>query len=109
MIFEKILTPILEYYMSAPIDDLQKRLIVPKERIATIRNMHIIIYSNDHNPPHFHVKSKDKSINAKFTIDGCRFISGTISSKEVKRIKLFHSDIKTQIIMKKIWSKKNEF
>lgn len=30
-----------------------------KERVATVRNMKLIIYSNDHNPPHFHVKSKD--------------------------------------------------
>lgn len=92
--------------MSAPIDDLQKKIVIPKERIATIKNMQIIIYSNDHDPPHFHVKSKDKSINAKFTIENCEYISGSISSKDIKRIKLFHSDIKTQIVMKKIWDKK---
>ena len=37
-----------------------------KERVKTINNLEIIIYSNDHNPPHFHVKSKDLKINEKF-------------------------------------------
>ena len=44
--------------------------IKKKEQIATIRNMKIVIYS-DHNPPHFHVKSKDNKINAKFKIENC--------------------------------------
>lgn len=105
MIEEKILLPILDYYMNAPFEFIQKG--IQKERIDKIRNMEIVIYSNDHNPPHFHVFSKDKSINAKFLISDCSFLSGEISTKDRKRIELFHSDIKTQIIMNKIWNKKN--
>lgn len=105
-ILEKILTPVLEYYMTAPYEYAVKNLI-GKERVATIKNMQIVIYSNDHNPPHFHVFSKDKSINAKFTIENCTLLSGEISTKDIKRVQAFHADMKTQVIIKKLWDKKN--
>jgi hypothetical protein len=63
---EIILLPIIEYYINVDIESIEKGLI--KERVITIRNMEIIIYPNDHNPPHFHVKSKDNEIDAKFLI-----------------------------------------
>lgn len=69
-IFSKILEPILNsYFKGADFVNAEK------ERITTIRNMKIIIYSNDHNPPHFHVKSKDGSIDAKFKIENCFYMS----------------------------------
>ena len=107
MIEERILAPILEYYMTAPYDDVVKNLI-GKERVVTVNNMQIIIYSKDHNPPHFHVISKDKSVDAKFTISNCTYLSGKIGTKDLKRIKAFHGDIKTQVVMKMIWNKKND-
>ncbi|WP_175545845.1 DUF4160 domain-containing protein [Sinomicrobium oceani] len=51
--------------------------------------MQVIIYSNDHNPPHFHVKIKDLKIDAKFRIGDCELINGEISSKDLKKIKGF--------------------
>lgn len=105
MIEEKILTPILEYYMAAPYEEAVKH-IIGKERVGTINNMQIVIYSNDHNPPHFHVMSKDKSIDAKFTIADCTYLGGQIGTKDIKRIQAFHADMKTQVVMKMIWNKK---
>lgn len=108
MIEEKILTPILEHYFNvASIKNLEKGIII-KERIETIRNMQIIIYSNDHNPPHFHVISKDKKIDAKFKIENCEFLSGQIESKDLKRLKAFFNDMKTKIVMKMVWDKRNK-
>ena len=103
---EKILTPILEYFMS--IVDIDKHVdnSIIKERIETIGRMQIIIYSNDHEPPHFHVKSKDNEVDAKFTIQDCTLISGNIGTKDLKRINAFHRDIKTQKVMEMIWNKK---
>jgi len=105
MIEEKILGPILEYYMAAPYEDVVKN-IIGKERVGNVKNMQIVIYSNDHDPPHFHVMSKDKSVDAKFTIADCTYLSGEIGSKDIKRINAFHADMKTQVIMKMIWDKK---
>lgn len=99
-ILEKILTPILNSYF------VQNYEVLEKERIATLENMQIIIFSNDHNPPHFHVKSKDLSVNAKFKIEDGEYISGKISNKELKIVQNFYRDMKVQIIMKKIWNKK---
>ena len=107
MIEEKILTSILDYYINVTFDNILIKDSRIKERVKTIRNMQIIIYSNDHNPPHFHVKSKDNSINAKFLIKDCTKISGDINSKDIKRIQAFHKDIKTQIVLQKIWNKRN--
>jgi hypothetical protein len=110
-IFEKILTPVLDNYMNIDFDFPNKSLdihnIQTKERVKTIRNMKIIIYSNDHNPPHFHVISNDNSVNAKFTLDTCQLLSGDIETKDIKRIEAFHKDPKTIIVLTKIWDKKN--
>lgn len=110
-IFEKILEPVLDNFMNVDFDFENKSLLIDnvdiKERIATIRKMKIVIYSNDHNPPHFHVISSDNSVNAKFTIDTCELISGTISSKDIKRIQAFHRHPKTVIVLERIWNKRN--
>ncbi len=67
--------------------------------------MKIEIYSNDHNPPHFHVKSKDGSINAVFRLDNCELIKGTIQSKDRKRIEAFYDDEKVKVLLKNTWNK----
>ena len=91
--------------MTAPIDVVINNSII-KERIGTIRNMQIIIYSNDHNPPHFHVKSKDHSVNAKFLISDCSLMEGEINSNDLKRIQAFYADVKVKATMEMIWNKK---
>jgi len=110
-ILEKILTSILDYYMNVNFVVIENSLRIPgyviKERIETVRHMQIIIYSNDHNPPHFHVISSDNSVNAKFTIETCELISGEIGTKDIKRIKAFYQSPKTEILMKKAWNKKS--
>lgn len=106
--FEKILTPILERVFSFNFDDDSPDNIYldRKERVGTTHNMTIHIYSNDHNPPHFHVFSKDKEVDAKFTIDSCELISGKISSKDLKKIQKFYSHPKVFLSMKAIWNKR---
>lgn len=69
-ITEKILSDLLKYYLGFDDESLELHLkesnVATKEREATIDDLQVIIYSNDHNPPHFHVKTKNLSINAKF-------------------------------------------
>jgi hypothetical protein len=109
-ILEKILEDLLQSYMLLSESEIDILLQQPnrnlKERIATINDLKVIIYSNDHNPPHFHVVSKDYSINAKFLIENCELISGDIKSKDLKKIKAFYLSPKTKIVMEKIWNKK---
>lgn len=107
MIEEKILTPILELYINTEnLSQLEKGIFI-KERVDVIRNMEILIYTRDHLPAHFHVKSKDSSINAKFLIEDGSFLSGDISPKDLKRIKAFYTDIKSKMVWE-MWNKRNK-
>lgn len=109
-IMEKILKDLLLYYLGLDDIQLDKHLkeanLATKERVESINDLNILIYSNDHNPPHFHVKSKDLKIDAKFTIKNCELMSGEISSKYLKRIKAFYNSPKGQIVLQKIWDKR---
>lgn len=107
MIEERILLPILERYFGSDDLSLMKSGWVGKERVASIGKMEIVIYSRDHNPPHFHVRSKDGKIDAKFLIENGDFMSGVISRKDEECIKAFYSDIKTKMVMEMIWNKRN--
>jgi hypothetical protein len=76
-----------------------------KEQVGRIRNLKVEIYSNDHNPPHFHVKSNDNSINATFRIDNGELINGLIDKNDRKRIEAFCRDPHNQLLMKDTWNK----
>lgn len=80
-----------------------------KERVAKIGEYEVRIYSRDHNPPHFHVISKDGALNAKFRIDDGSLISqyGDLRSGVLKRIHIWYNDIKTQKVLEIIWNKRN--
>ncbi len=100
---------LLGYYLNLDDISLEQHLaeasIVQKERVATIEDLQVIIYSNDHPPPHFHVKTKDLKIDAKFRIEDCELISGEISAKDLKKIKAFYLSPKGKIILELIWRK----
>ena len=108
-IYERAISKVLEYYLAIDEELLQKHLLfpdlVPKERVTTINDLQIKIFPNDHAPPHFHVVSKNKEINAKFTIQACELISGTISAKNLKRIRAFAESMKGKLLLEKVWNK----
>lgn len=63
-----------------------------KHFIASSGGLRIEIYSNDHNPPHFHVVSKQRKINARFHLYTLEYINSKvwkISEKDKKKIKYF--------------------
>jgi len=107
---ERILKDLLLYYLGLDDIQLDKHIkeanLATKERVESINDLNIIIYSNDHNPPHFHVKSKDLKISAKFTIEDCKLMSGDIGSKYLKRIKTFYDSHKGKIVLQTIWNKR---
>ena len=109
-IMEKILKDLLTYYLGLDDQALDKHLkdagLATKERVETINDLNIIIHSDDHNPPHFHVKSKDLKINAKFSIENCELLKGEISSKYKKRIRAFYESLKGKIVLETIWNKR---
>lgn len=108
-IFEKILEDLLKYYLGLDDTSLVKHLNEPtlatKERVTTINDLQVKIYPNDHIPPHFHVVSKNQEIDAKFKIENCELISGSMSSKNLKKIKAFYEGTKGKAVLEKIWNK----
>ncbi len=97
------LNQLLNKYINNTVYHEEFGIYFVKKQVERIRNMKIEIYSNDHNPPHFHVKSNDKTINAVFSLKDCSLLKGTIRGKDKKRIEAFFKDQKIQIIMQKMW------
>ncbi|MGZ0016951.1 DUF4160 domain-containing protein [Yeosuana sp. AK3] len=109
-IMERVLSDLLKYYLGLDDYSLELHLkevnTATKERVASIDDLQVIIYSNDHNPPHFHVKTKDLKIDAKFKIQNCELISGEISAKNLKKIKAFYLSPKGKMVLDIIWNKR---
>lgn len=102
---EEFLVNYLERYINQTLVNDNLGVYFIKRQVEKIRNMKIEIYSNDHNPPHFHVKSNDLTINATFRLDDCALINGQIERDDLKRIEAFYKDKYIQLIMKEMWNK----
>jgi len=59
-----------------------------KQLVAQVNGLRIVVFSNEHAPPHFHVKSPD--IDAVFAISDCSFIQGTIDSRSRKLVEWWY-------------------
>lgn len=109
-IYQKILAEVLQTYMHLSDAEIERLLqdpsLVIKQRIEKIGDLEVLIYSDDHNPPHFHVKTHDWSIDAKFSIETGEYMSGEIDTKTLKKIKAFYNSPKTQLILTNIWNKR---
>jgi len=64
--------------------------------VQAINGIRIIIYPNDHNPPHFHVVGN--GIDAKFSIESGAMISGNIKQRHEKIIKTWFQHSKDKLI-----------
>lgn len=108
-IIQNAITEVLRTFLSY--DDafieflLDNPNVIDKQRIETIEHLEVIIYPNDHNPPHFHVKSKDLKIDAKFLIETGELYKGEISKKDLKKIRAFYQSSKGKILMEIVWRK----
>ena len=62
-------------------DDARGYIVLERRHLVERKgNIKIEVYSNEHSPPHFHVKGSE--INASFSIRDCELIDGSISRKE---------------------------
>lgn len=56
---------------------------------ATIGSLKVVIFTNDHPPPHFHVLTD--MYNAKFDIETCESLGGELPGKHLKAIRKWHA------------------
>lgn len=74
-----------------------------KRLVESVGDLKIILHTNDHPPPHFHVISIQRDIDARFSIDTLEVIEadeGKISSNDIKKIQ--HIFKTRQYLMKKL-------
>ncbi len=67
-----------------------------KQLVARVGGIQIHVYSKEHAPPHFHVRSAD--IDAKFTVEDCKFLEGNIDGRERKLVEWWYSHSRSKII-----------
>jgi len=72
-----------------------------KERVGQEYSFNFYIYPNDHNMPHFHVRSSGGELNASFDIKTGKHLSGKIKNPtDLKKIKYFYQQNKSMILKK---------
>lgn len=71
-----------------------------RQLVAKVNGLKIEIYSNEHPPPHFHIKGGN--INAAFSIIDCEQLEGKVSRREKELIKWWHKQGKDRLI--DIWN-----
>lgn len=81
-------------------EDGELILLEIRQLVNRVNGLKIEIYPNEHAPPHFHVKSPN--VNASFTIDSCKLLNGTISSKDKDKIEYWHLHSKPLLI--EVWN-----
>jgi hypothetical protein len=76
-------------------------LLETRQRVATIdRGLRIEVFSDEHPPPHFHVKSG--AIDASFAIDDCSLLRGNVDSGDMRRIRYWHQHAKAMLV--EVWN-----
>ncbi len=71
-------------------------LLENKQLVARVNGLKIEVFSNEHPPPHFHVKSSE--IDASFSIEDCRLLNGKIPSSASQKVKYWHRYSKPKLI-----------
>jgi len=80
-------------------EDGKLELIETKVLVDVVNGLKIMIYPNEHAPPHFHVVSAN--IDASFRISDCSLIDGKISSNDYKKILFWHQRSRQSLIDKR--------
>ncbi|MCA9382564.1 DUF4160 domain-containing protein, partial [Candidatus Dojkabacteria bacterium] len=98
----------IEEYLNRTMVDDNGRVYEIRAYIDSTHDLRIEIFPRDHleNPPHFHIISKQRGINARFNVYTLEHIDtkkGKVSSNDVKKIKKFfemHQDVYEKLLKK---------
>ncbi len=71
-------------------------LIEIRQLVTRVNGLKIEVYSNEHPPPHFHVKSPN--VDASFAIENCAVLEGKVDNRDRKKIELWHRKAKPLLI-----------
>lgn len=65
-------------------EDGRSFVVEIRQLVARLDGLRIEIYSNEHPPPHFHVRSPN--VDAVFRIDDCKHLEGKVRPNDYKKI-----------------------
>jgi hypothetical protein len=82
------LTLILKNLLTYHSLDENERLYSIRALVEYLDGIKIEIYSNEHPPPHFHIKANE--IDAVFSLIDCELLKGNIGGREHKMIKWWY-------------------
>jgi len=83
---------LLEQYLNKTSITSDWKVYFVKHFIAETNNLKIEVYPKDHYPQHFHVRSKERDLNARFNLETFEYISTKnwkITDKQKRQIKNF--------------------
>lgn len=83
---------LIEIHLDSTKIDSNGQIYKIKEFVASTGDLRVEVYPKDHFPPHFHVVSKQRKINARFdleTLDVLSVKKGKLRQKDIKKIKHF--------------------
>ncbi len=92
MIQKRTLEELLEDWLDSTAILPDGRVYKVKGYVDRVRDLKIYVYAGDHNPPHFHVKSTQRDIDAKFhlhTRELYKDKTGKITTKDIKKVTAF--------------------
>ncbi len=76
------------------------RLVEDRRLVANLqRGLRVEIRSDEHPPPHFHVKAQ--SVSAAFAIADCQLLHGVVPAADMRVIRYWHERAKPTLI--EVW------
>jgi len=95
------LVKLLEKFLSSDdyVEETNGKLYVVETRVRvdTIGSYKIVIYANEHSPPHFHIV-KDRIKLAAYTIIDFTRLSGNLPNGVERKIRFYHEHAKDKLI-----------
>lgn len=87
----------LEFYLDTRALNSDGSILLIKRKLDTIDDLRIILRTKDHPPPHFHVISLQRNIDARFSIETLEVLSEKhygrkITSDDIKKIQGFYRE-----------------
>ncbi len=93
-------TRFLAYLLATCRVDPDGTVIEIRKLVARIEGVSIHVYSNEHPPPHFHVKYGGQK--ASFRIDTCDILEGSLGKRQNKIVKYWHEGQGKPVLIK-VW------
>ena len=90
-------------YVNDSWDPDEPVLVETKALVERIDGMKIVIYSNEHPPPHFHVVAGGDQ--ASFTLDECKLLAGNLPAKQRRKIEYWFHEMNAKSALIEIWDK----